>query len=717
MLKNLINSLKPYEREILAAAALARDLAKMECKQSESASLKGADKFQSSAASVNLKDTENSGGSTNFNDTENSSGGTGAVRVTQTAQTQEQKNAPMIEIYGEDAAEFIAFFFGALIAGFAPVLLREPKFSGEFHLGGDVKIPNFAAAQNPNQCGPNDLENISLHGTEKSALKISSKNAPQNHAPCEQEAVSLHLLRADQKFYIKTSGSTGEAKNIEKSLRDMVLEAEFLVERFGLCASDRFLSGVSHQNMFGLTFSIFVPLLCGSRTQKGGLNYPEIILAADLAGAVLISSPTVLGALCEHADAANIAPLGTIFSAGAPLSPAIRDNLRALSSARIVDIYGSSETGVIACNEGAGLKKFAPVSVQIHTDIDSCGATKRNEVLPATADLEASSCGENSMAEPKTHCADGQNTDGQDANRSGEQASKFNADVSDKTSAGQKNSSAPSSATKHDDKFAQEGELCDKFGAKQPADNFSQTGEFTISSPWCERFESRDFGYVRADEITLLGRGDRTVKINENRVSLDLLEAKLRSHEFIGECRIDLHPQRDRAVALIKLSERGEQAFRAGGKKGVTDELKAFLKPEFGAILRYFKIASKLPFNEQGKLSKKDFLSALQRYEVPVFDRSAENEFRAKVRASDFYFDGHFARFALVPAFMQLRFVLICAKALGYELDGTQKIENLKFKNFIRPGDEILIKITEASGKLRFEISNDKVCASGRICL
>nr|WP_315056344.1 AMP-binding protein [uncultured Campylobacter sp.] len=699
MLKNLINSLKPYEREILAAAALARDLAKTGCKRSEAVNLKGADKLQSSAASVNLKGAENS------------IGGADTARILQLAQTQEQKNAPMIEIYGEDAAEFIAFFFGALIAGFAPVLLREPKFSGEFHLGGDVKIPNLAAAQNLDEFCSHDLENISPPGTGKSSPKISSKNAPQNHAPCEQEAVSLHLLRADQKFYIKTSGSTGEAKNIEKSLRDMVLEAEFLVERFGLCASDRFLSGVSHQNMFGLTFSIFVPLLCGSRTQKGGLNYPEIILAADLAGVVLISSPTVLGALCEHADAANIAPLGTIFSAGAPLSSAIRDRLAALSNAHIVDIYGSSETGVIACNEGAGLKKFAPVSVQIRTDIDS-GTAKRNGALPATADLAASSCGENSVTKPKTRCVDGQ-----DANRSGKQASKFNADVSDKTATDTENSSAPSSATKHNDKFTQESGLCDKFRAKQPACKSSQTGEFTISSPWCERFESRDFGYVRADEITLLGRGDRTVKINENRVSLDLLEAKLRSHEFIGECRIDLHPQRDRAVALIKLSERGEQAFRAGGKKGVTDELKAFLKPEFGAILRYFKIASKLPFNEQGKLSKKDFLSALQRYEVPVFEQSAENEFRAKVRASDFYFDGHFARFPLVPAFMQLRFVLICAKALGYELDGTQKIENLKFKNFIRPGDEILIKITEASGKLRFEISNDKVCASGRICL
>ncbi|WP_298022150.1 AMP-binding protein [uncultured Campylobacter sp.] len=708
MLKNLINSLKPYERKILAAAALARDLAETRRKQDETANLKGADKLQSSAASVNLKDEKNSSRSANLNDAENS-GGTDTAHALQTAQTQEQKNAPMIEIYGEDAAELIAFFFGALIAGFAPVLLREPKFSGEFHLGGDVKIPNLAAAQNLDEFSPHDLEKISPHDTGKSAPKISSKNAPQNHAPCEQEAVSLHLLRADQKFYIKTSGSTGEAKNIEKSLRDMVLEAEFLVERFGLRASDRFLSGVSHQNMFGLTFSIFVPLLCGSRTQKGGLNYPEIILAADLAGAVLISSPTVLGALCEHADAANIAPLSTIFSAGAPLSPAIRDRLAALSSARIVDIYGSSETGVIACNEGAGLKKFAPVSVQIRTDIDSGGAEKR-ESKPF--DSAASSCDENSATKPKTS-----RVDGQDTSRSDKQASKFNADACDETATGQKNSSALIAATKHDDKFVQAEGLFDKFTAKRPADKFSQTGEFTISSPWCEYFESRDFGYVRADEITLLGRGDRTVKINENRVSLDLLEAKLRSHEFIGECRIDLHPQRDRAVALIKLSERGEQAFRASGKKGVTDELKAFLKPEFGAILRYFKIASKLPFNEQGKLSKKDFLSALQRYEVPVFEQSAENEFRAKVRASDFYFDGHFAKFALVPAFMQLRFVLICAKALGYELDGTQKIENLKFTNFIRPGDEILIKITEASGKLRFEISNDKVCASGRICL
>nr|WP_314374114.1 AMP-binding protein [uncultured Campylobacter sp.] len=709
MLKNLINSLKPYEREILAAAALARDLTKTGYKQSETASLKGADKSQSSAASVNLKGAENSSKSANLNDAENSSGGTDTARATQTAQTQEQKSAPMIEIYGEDAAEFIAFFFGAMIAGFAPVLLREPKFSGEFHLGGDVKIPNLAAAQGLSEFSPHDLENISPRDTEKSAPKISSKNAPQNHASCEQEPVSLHLLRADQKFYIKTSGSTGEAKNIKKSLRDMVLEAEFLVERFGLCASDRFLSGVSHQNMFGLTFSIFVPLLCGSRTQKGGLNYPEIILAADLAGAVLISSPTVLGALCEHADAANIAPLSTIFSAGAPLSPAIRDRLAALSSARIVDIYGSSETGVIACNEGAGLKKFAPVSVQIRTYIDDSGAAKCEN---KSFDPAAGSCGENFAAKPKTS-----RMDGQDTSLASKQASKFNADAGDETATGQENSPAPIAATKHDDKFTQTEELYDKFTAKRPADKFSQTGEFTISSPWCERFESRDFGYVRADEITLLGRGDRTVKINENRVSLDLLEAKLRSHEFIGECRIDLHPQRDRAVALIKLSERGEHAFRAGGKKGVTDELKAFLKPEFGAILRYFKIASKLPFNEQGKLSKKDFLSALQRYEVPVFKRSAENEFCAKVRASDFYFDGHFARFALVPAFMQLRFVLICAKAIGYELDGMQKIENLKFKNFIRPGDEISIKITEVSGKLRFEISNDKVCASGRICL
>ena len=81
MLKNLINSLKPYEREILAAAALARDLAKTECKQSKAASLKGA---------------ENSSRSANLNDAANSSGGENTAHATQTAQTQEQQRAPMI---------------------------------------------------------------------------------------------------------------------------------------------------------------------------------------------------------------------------------------------------------------------------------------------------------------------------------------------------------------------------------------------------------------------------------------------------------------------------------------------------------------------------------------------------------------------------------------------------------------------------------------------
>ena len=57
MLKNLINSLRPYEREIFAAAALARDLAKTGCKQSEAANLKSADKLQSSAAEAQISMT------------------------------------------------------------------------------------------------------------------------------------------------------------------------------------------------------------------------------------------------------------------------------------------------------------------------------------------------------------------------------------------------------------------------------------------------------------------------------------------------------------------------------------------------------------------------------------------------------------------------------------------------------------------------------------
>ena len=485
-----------------------------------------------------------------------------------------QNKITKTQIYLSDMEEFKIAFFGALMAETKPELLRDNHFESGFFGIDDEK---FTAIKR-------EFANLS---------KFEKLN-----------------LNGSEIFYLKTSGSTGKPKNIQKSLLDMVLEAKHLAKSLNLGKNDEFLASVTHQNMFGLTFKFFVPLNLGAKSDLRELNYPEIILDEELENKILISSPTVLNALYQHKNAKKIENLKMIISAGAKLPQNLRDELNKITNAKIVDIYGSSETGVTGANLGLGLKKFEPVNLEV--------------------------------------------------------------------------------------------------GSK---------GELIITSPWCKRFVSNDSGEIRGDDIILHGRLDRIVKFSENRVNLDAIEEKLNQNELIKDCKLGLHPKFERILALIVLSEMGKEEFRKNGKKGVVTNLKNYLKYDFGSVVRYFKIVSKIPYSAQSKVKKDDFLKAYESYEMPEFEQISQNEFKAKIKPSDFYFDGHFANFPLVPGFMQFKFAQICAQKLGFDLKNTKHIQSIKFMHFIRPNDEIIVKFEQKNQTLYFKITSHKECCNGKISL
>lgn len=482
-------------------------------------------------------------------------------------------NIKRTQIFLSDMHEFKIAFFGALAANTKPELLRDNRFEDGFFGIDDEKFTqickNFSKLEN---------NKINLDGSEI--------------------------------FYLKTSGSTGKPKNIEKSLLDMVLEAKHLASALNLSKKDEFLASVSHQNMFGLTFKFFVPLNLCAKSDKKEFNYPEIILEENLENKILISSPTVLNALCQHKNANKIKKLKMIISAGAKLPQTLRSELNKITNAVIVDIYGSSETGVIGANIGKRLEKFLPVNLET---------------------------GENN--------------------------------------------------------------------------------ELIITSPWCKRFVSNDSAELNGDEIVLHGRLDRIIKFSENRVNLDAIEEKLNKNYLIKDCKLGLHPKFERILALLVLDKDGEDLFRKSGKKAIVNEIKKYLKDDFGSVVRYFKIVSKIPYSNGSKVRKEDFIKAYESYEMPKFTQVSQNEFSAKISVSDFYFDGHFANFPLVPGFMQLKFIQICAKNLGINLSNMSHIQSIKFMNFIRPNDEINIFLNVENQKLYFKITNDKECCNGKISI
>lgn len=82
--------------------------------------------------------------------------------------------------------------------------------------------------------------------------------------------------------------------------------------------------------------------------------------------------------------------------------------------------------------------------------------------------------------------------------------------------------------------------------------------------------------------------------------------------------------------------------------------------------------------------------------------------------------DGHFASAPVLPGFMQVGWVLaLAASRMGTPAACTE-IEALKFRQFLRPGDEpqLELQLHRNPGKLHFAFRNaESACSSGRLRL
>ena len=221
-----------------------------------------------------------------------------------------------IEIYLSDTFDFCVAFFGSMMAGISPDVLPKPIFSGS---GMVVTDENFSSYM-------------------------------------KESEISEIKLGKNSKFFLKTSGSSGESKRIEKRLESMVTEARYLVLNLGFDEKNIFFSSVSHQHMFGLAYKVFLPMAAKAKVISRDLNYPEIILDLDLQKHVFITSPVLLQALIQNPRARNLNGVEAIVSAGSELKNDFRKELEKLCDARIIDIYGSTETGTVAKNLGDGLR-------------------------------------------------------------------------------------------------------------------------------------------------------------------------------------------------------------------------------------------------------------------------------------------------------------------------------------------------------------------------
>lgn len=148
--------------------------------------------------------------------------------------------------------------------------------------------------------------------------------------------------------YLYTGGSTGRPELWSKTPRNLLMEAAYLVQRFDIGPKDRILATIAPYHIYGLLYSLLVPLLSSSAVVEQTPGFPdEIISALETSKAsIMVSVPVHYRSLKNKSVAKQ--GLRLAFSSAGPLSPEDGDAFSSETGCGIYEIYGSTETGGIA---------------------------------------------------------------------------------------------------------------------------------------------------------------------------------------------------------------------------------------------------------------------------------------------------------------------------------------------------------------------------------
>ncbi|WP_339730546.1 AMP-binding protein [uncultured Pseudomonas sp.] len=156
-----------------------------------------------------------------------------------------------------------------------------------------------------------------------------------------------------------TSGSSGEAKLIDKSLRQLANEVTALEQLWGAqLGNATILGSVATQHIYGLLFRVLWPLCAGRVFLRRAQPFPEDLQRESLASGsdfAWVASPALLKRMGDNLNWPALRAVRQVFSSGGALSAETAAELYELLGQWPTEIYGSSETGGIAWRQGGEL--------------------------------------------------------------------------------------------------------------------------------------------------------------------------------------------------------------------------------------------------------------------------------------------------------------------------------------------------------------------------
>jgi len=189
----------------------------------------------------------------------------------------------------------------------------------------------------------------------------------------QQPPLAGAALDLDQcQLSLCTSGSSGEPKRIDKTLRQLANEVEALEQLWGADLGEACIIGsVATQHIYGLLFRVLWPLCAGRPLVRKQLAFPEDMQRASREHPAFawVASPALLKRMGDNLDWPALSAVRRVFSSGGALPLEAAQSLEQRLQQWPTEILGSSETGGIAWRQGDVLwQPFAAVELSQDSD-------------------------------------------------------------------------------------------------------------------------------------------------------------------------------------------------------------------------------------------------------------------------------------------------------------------------------------------------------------